>query len=229
MKIIILIILGFFLLTDTRLTFAEEKPMISGTVFIPVVNKKRRTFRGRLYRNRLSSHKKKESSEKKARSPFSDVIVSAHPLSYVFEVDSLPPVNILQINAEFVPRVIPLTPGTEIMFINMDKFFHNVFSITPGSKFNIGRKPTGIIEKRKIEQLGEIKLFCDIHAQMNATVICLSTPYFTRVQANGRYILSDLPEGMYELKIYHPDLSEISEIVELVDGKRIIRNFTLSR
>jgi plastocyanin len=209
--------------------YAQDKQMITGTVFIPAIKKEKRTFRGRLYRNRLSSRQKKHTVAKKVQSTFSDVIVSAHPLSYVYEVDSLPPVNILQVNAEFIPRVIPVTPGTEIRFINRDKFFHNVFSITPGSKFNIGRKPTGIVESRKIEQLGEIKLFCDIHAQMNATVVCINTPYFTRAQANGRYTLSELPEGMYEIKVYHPDLPEKTELVELNSQQKIIKNFTLSR
>jgi plastocyanin len=229
MKQIFLLLISAIILFAPEPNYAQEKQIISGTVFIPAVSNKKRTFRGRLYRNRLSSRQKKHTIAKKVQSSFSDVIVMAIPISYVYKVDSLPPVNVLQINAEFVPRVIPVTPGTEIRFINRDKFFHNVFSITPGSKFNIGRKPTGVIEQRKVEQLGEIKLFCDIHAQMNATILCINTPYFTRAGANGRYSLSELPQGTYELKVYHPDLPNISEIINITAGQKIIKNFTLSR
>jgi plastocyanin len=229
MKRIFLIALCSILFMDINISIAQKPAQISGTVFMPVLSKSPRTFRGRIYRNRLSSAKKNKQKSQALKSSFTDIIVSAHPLSYEFEIDSMPPVKILQSNAEFVPRVIPLTPGTEVQFVNRDNFFHNVFSISPGSRFNIGRKPTGIISQRRIEKLGETKLFCDIHAQMNATIICLNTPYFTRVNAGGQYILSDLPEGTYEIQIYHPDLPEIREIVVVEDDQTIIKNFTLTR
>ena len=208
---------------------AQEKAAVSGTVFIPDISRERRTFRGRIYRNRLSAHDKRKEDIKTVTASFSDVIVSAHPLSYVLAIDSLPPVKILQVNAEFIPRVVALTPGTEVQFINRDNFFHNVFSITPGARFNIGRKPTGEVERRKIDQLGEVKLFCDIHAQMNATILCLDTPYFSRLETSGHYTLSDLPEGNYQIRIYHPDLTGINETIEVKKNQALIKNFTLSR
>jgi hypothetical protein len=229
MKRIFLMALCLILFIDIDISISQEPVQISGTVFMPVLRKSRRTFRGRIYRNRLSSAKKKKQNRQAIKSSFTDIIVSARPLSFVFEIDSLPPVKILQSNAEFFPRVVPVTPGTEVHFVNRDKFFHNVFSISRGSTFNIGRKPTGIIARRRIEKLGETKLFCDIHAQMNATVICLNTPYFTRVNAGGQYTLSDLPEGTYEIQVYHPDLPNITETLAIEDGQKIIKNFTLTR
>jgi plastocyanin len=191
--------------------------------------KERRASRGRMYRNRLSTKKSTKKKSAALKSAFIDVIISAHPVSYVFRVDTLPPVKILQIDAEFVPRVVPITPGTEVQFINRDGFYHNVFSLTPGSRFNIGRKAKGVIVSRRFYNLGEVKLFCDIHAQMNATVICLDTPYFTRVRTDGRYELSGLPEGQYAIRVYHPDLPRVEEIVDIKSGEQITRNFTLSR
>jgi plastocyanin len=229
MKRIFLTALCLILFIDINISISQEPVKISGTVFMPVLSKSRRTFRGRIYRNRLSSAKKKKRISQALKSSFTDIIVSAHPLSYEFEIDSMPPVKILQTNAEFFPRVVPLIPGTEVQFVNRDNFFHNVFSISPGSRFNIGRNPTGIISRRRIEKLGETKLFCDIHAQMNATVICLNTPYFTRVNAGGQYILSDLPEGTYEIQVYHPDLPIIRETVAVENGQTIIKNYTLTR
>ncbi len=229
MRRILLTALCLILFIEIDISISQEPVKISGTVFMPVMSKSRRTFRGRIYRNRLSSAKKKKRNSQALKSSFIDIIVSARPLSYEFELDSLPPVKILQTNAEFFPRVIPVTPGTEVQFVNRDNFFHNVFSISPGSRFNIGRKPTGIITRRRIEKLGETKLFCDIHAQMNATVICLNTPYFTRVNAGGQYVLSDLPEGTYEIQVYHPDLPKIKETIAVKDGQTIVKNFTLTR
>jgi plastocyanin len=229
MKKVILLFLSAIIVLDVDFAIAGDAPEVKGTVFMPVIAKERRTSRGRMYRNRLSSKKKITQKSAALKSAFIDVIISAHPKSYVFEVDTLPPVKILQINAEFVPRVVPITPGTEVQFINRDGFYHNVFSLTPGSRFNIGRKATGVVVSRRFDNLGEIKLFCDIHAQMNATVICLDTPYFTRVKPDGQYELSGLPEGQYEIRVYHPDLPQITETVDIKPGQSITRNFTLTR
>jgi len=229
MKKIGLFVLCVLFLVDIDASNAEDPPEINGTIFMPVMAKERRTSRGRMYRNRLASKKSTKKKSAALKSSFIDVIISAHPLSYVLKVDTLAPVKILQLDAEFVPRVVPITPGTQVQFINRDGFFHNVFSLTPGSRFNIGRKPTGIVESRRFYNLGEIKLFCDIHAQMNATVICLDTPYFTRVGSNGQYELFGIPSGKYEIRIYHPDLPQVSEIVEIKTGDSITKNFTLSR
>jgi hypothetical protein len=116
-----------------------------------------------------------------------------------------------------------------VEFINYDKFYHNVFSVTPGARFNLGRRPTGTVVKHKIERPGEIKLFCDIHAQMNATVLSLDTPYFTRVQPTGTYRVENVPPGNYLVQVYHPDLPDLEEHVTLTTGRTIERNFMLSR
>jgi hypothetical protein len=141
-KIIIYILLAFFM-NPFETLFAQETATITGRILMPVIRKERRTFRGRLYRNRLASSRKSKSKNKVLKTSFIDVIVSAHPLSFRPEVKPLSDVKVLQRNAEFIPRVIPITPGSSVQFVNRDRFFHNVFSITPGAKFNIGRKPTG--------------------------------------------------------------------------------------
>ncbi|MCS6988320.1 MAG: carboxypeptidase-like regulatory domain-containing protein, partial [Chloroherpetonaceae bacterium] len=82
------------------------------------------------------------------------------------------------------------------------------------------------IGERKIEGLGEVKIFCDIHTQMSAVILSLDTPYFTKPDANGRYELKNLPEGRYEIRVYHPDLTPVIERMEL-KGK-VEKNFALS-
>lgn len=227
-KYSILFILLFLLLGELT-PLLSQTGEISGSVFMPVANKERRTFRGRLYRNRLSSKKKVKKSNQTVSSSFVDVIISAHPISFEIQTQPLKNTRIFQKNATFLPRVVPVTPGTIIEFINRDRFFHNVFSISKGSVFNIGRRPTGYVVRKRISKLGEIKLFCDIHAQMNATILCLDTPYFTRVTKNGRFALSNLPEGKYEIQVYHPDFPEISEIIEVYADKQKRINFTITR
>jgi plastocyanin len=202
---------------------------MSGRISMPQIKKEKRTFRGRMYRNRLRSKKKAASKNKTLKSPYIDVVVILRPL--VSKPDIIPMENIrmVQKDANFVPRVLPVTRNTVIDFINFDKFYHNVFSVTPGARFNVGRRPTGTVVRQKIERSGEIKLFCDIHAQMNAVILSLETPYFTRVNPDGTYRLDDLPSEDYLVEVYHPDLPNVEEQITIESGRVSKRNFTLSR
>jgi plastocyanin len=202
---------------------------ISGRISMPQINKEKRTFRGRMYRNRLRSKNKKTDANKTLKSPYIDVVLILRPLVSVPSVSPMENIRMIQKEASFVPRVLPVTRNTVVEFINFDKFYHNVFSVTPGARFNVGRRPTGTVVRQKIERTGEIKLFCDIHAQMNAVILSLETPYFTRVNPDGTYRLDDLPPEEYLVEVYHPDLPNVEEQILIESGKVTRRNFTLSR
>ncbi len=205
---------------------------LSGTITLSASNTTQRLARGQAYRNRLVPEKPTE-SKTMSGSAYADVVVSAHPLSFKPKLQPLTKNRTIdQRDATFIPRVLPVTQGTVVQFINNDPFYHNVFSLTPGNQFNIGRRTRGeVVQKkigeRKIEGLGEVKLFCDIHTQMNAVILSLDTPYFTKPDANGNYSLKDLPEGRYEVRVYHPDLMPVIERMELKGS--VEKDFTLSR
>jgi plastocyanin len=207
---------------------AQETAELSGTIALPVMNvKKKRTFK-RDYRK----SGKKEAVEVKtnvpSRSPYRDVVISAHPQSFKAVVEPLPaPVTVEQYGVAFAPRLVVITVGTILGFINQDDIYHNVFSLTPGAKFNIGRKPTGVVVRKKIEQVGAIQLFCDIHPQMSAVVLILDTPYFTQADQEGKYTLGGLPPGTYEIRVYHPNLSPLSQVIELSPAQQLVRDFLL--
>lgn len=205
---------------------------LSGTITLTVSNTTKRQMRGQAYRNRLAPEKPAE-TQSMSGSAYAEVVVSAHPISFKPKLQPLTKNRTIdQRNATFIPRVLPVTQGTIVQFVNNDPFYHNVFSLTPGNQFNIGRRTRGeVVQKkigeRKIEGLGEVKLFCDIHTQMNAVILSLDTPYFTKPDANGNYILKDLPEGRYEVRVYHPDLTPIVERLEIKGA--IEKDFSLSR
>lgn len=210
---------------------------ITGTVTVPEKSTTRRQFRGSSYRSRGNSGASSSAnSNSEEGSKFKNTIVSAHPLSYSITDDmSGEPVIIEQKDATFLPNVTPVTVGTVVQFVNDDPFFHNVFSLTPGSKFNIGRRQPGDIFSKQIEApkwkvtgIGPITLFCDVHSQMKATILSLDTPYFTRLNEDGTYELSDLPEGDYEIRVYNPSFDIISRTVSLQSDNTTETNFNLA-
>ncbi|MFY0685408.1 MAG: carboxypeptidase-like regulatory domain-containing protein [Balneola sp.] len=208
---------------------------ITGRVIVPVEDIQRRRFRGSSYRNRGNSASTSSESENQENN-IGNTIVSAHPISFSLPNDiSGEAVIIDQKDAVFIPNVTPVTVGTVVQFVNNDPFFHNVFSLTPGSRFNIGRRPTGDVYSKQIEApkwkvtgIGPITLFCDVHSQMKATILSLDTPYFTRLNEDGTYELNDLPEGTYELRVYNPGFELESKEITISSDKNIESNFNLT-
>jgi plastocyanin len=209
---------------------------IKGFVSLPAVQAPTgRRFRGSAYRDRGNTNAPK--TEQDGVNRFVNTIISAHPLS--FEIDDLPTSDSVLINqkdATFFPSVTPVTIGSTVQFVNNDPFFHNVFSLTPGAKFNIGRRPTGDVyskqvtpPKWKVLGLGPIDLFCDIHSDMNAIILSLDTPYFTRLNEDGSYHLKDLPPGTYEIRIYNRNFELLTRKVTVAASEDYDLNFNLAR
>lgn len=243
MKLLSLIcgIILFFLLplqTENREAIAQEASLesasISGTVTLPTSSSSSsRQFRGAAYRNRGNSSASSQNSSDS--NPYINTIVSAHPVS--FSIDNLPTsdsVQIIQKNAVFIPQVTPVTIGSTVQFVNSDSFYHNVFSLTPGARFNIGRRKTGDVYSKevpalewKVSGLGPIDLFCDIHSQMNAIILSLDTPYFTRVNEDGTYTLNNLPEGTYELRGYNRNTELYTQRLSIDENEQHQLNLNL--
>ena len=202
--------------------------IITGTVTLPSVQTVRATARGNLYRSRLSPGLSGTTgTQTTASSAYEDVIVSAHPLTFKPKVEPIQGAKIIQKDATFIPRVLPVTQGTVVEIVNADPFYHNVFTLGQGERFNIGRLPTVDVQTQKISGLGETKLFCDIHTQMNAVIMSYDTPYFVRLQANGTYELKNLPDGTYEVRVYHPNFPMIKERIEIKSGQPARKDFAL--
>jgi len=149
-------------------------------------------------------------------------------------VEPLAPVEIDQQDATFIPQVTPVTAGTTVEFVNSDPFYHNVFSLTPGARFNIGRRPTGVVVEETVPViddpapgLGIVELHCDIHPQMNAFIVSLQTPYFTRANEDGTYRLGDLPPGRYRILAYMPRQDLVRFEVEISEGEQLSRTIDL--
>lgn len=138
------------------------------------------------------------------------------------EVDSaiaVPPARprLAQQGQAFVPRVLAVAVGTEVDFPNMDPIYHNVFSLSPVRRFDLGKYPRGHSKTVKFNHTGLVNVYCDIHSDMAAFVLVLQNHAFAQPGADGTYALPELPAGRYELKVWHPDLSEVTRVVEVVD------------
>ena len=115
----------------------------------------------------------------------------------------------------FVPRVVVVTRGDAVDFPNRDPIYHNVFSLSPTRRFDLGKYRQGRSKTVQFDRAGLVKVYCDIHAEMEAFVLVVPNHAFAQAGADGSFELPDLPPGGYELRAWHPDLSEIVRTVQI--------------
>jgi plastocyanin len=110
---------------------------------------------------------------------------------------------ITQRNKRFSPHIIAVETGSEVDFPNEDPFFHNVFSIFNGKRFDLGLYASGETRPVNFNRAGISYIFCNIHPQMSAVVIALDTPYFAVSDKAGGFAINNVPAGNYRLNVWH--------------------------
>jgi plastocyanin len=108
----------------------------------------------------------------------------------------------------FVPRVIAVPVGGLVDFPNHDPIFHNVFSLSPPRRFDLGKYPRGQSRTVRFDRPGLVNVYCDIHSNMEAFILVVPNRAFARPGPDGAFALPPLPAGRYVLRAWHPDLPE---------------------
>ncbi len=139
---------------------------------------------------------------------------SAHAVVYVYKVagKTFPPptthARMDQIRMQFVPRVLPVVVGTTVDFLNSDAVLHNVF--TPDAcadRFNLGTWPQGQTKSFTFKKECSAALLCKLHPEMEGFVVVVPTPYFAVTGPDGSYVIQDVPDGDYTVKVWYPTLT----------------------
>ena len=65
------------------------------------------------------------------------------------------------------------------------------------------------------ERLGVVEVFCSIHPRMNAVVVVLQNPFFTKPARDGKFALENVPAGTYKLRTYRPGAEPTSVEVKV--------------
>lgn len=125
------------------------------------------------------------------------------------------PQRIVQTKLKFVPRVLAATPGSLVEFENLDRVYHNTFSVSAAKRFDLGKYPPGALDTVVFNRVGVANLHCDIHPDESAFVVVVPNHAFTRPDSLGRFVLPKLPRGQYSVRVWHPRLGEITRAVEM--------------
>jgi len=141
--------------------------------------------------------------------------------------------QLVQKNKSFQPSLLVIPVGGQVEFPNHDPFFHNVFSLFEGKRFDLGLYESGTTRFVQFDKPGVSFIFCNIHEQMSAVVIALATPYYAISDARGDLSISNVPPGRYQLQVFHsavaPDaLRALSHEITVGPADTSIGSLTLS-
>lgn len=127
-----------------------------------------------------------------------------------------------QLNLVFEPHVLPVLVGTTVDFLNSDALLHNVFSPDAcAEKFNLGTWPKGQIRSFTFKKDCVATLLCKVHAEMEAFVVAVPTPYYAVTKADGSFRIADVPDGSYTAKVWHPKLKPASKPVTVTGATEL--------
>ncbi|MCB1053713.1 MAG: hypothetical protein KDC71_24125 [Acidobacteria bacterium] len=153
--------------------------------------------------------------KKGGKKPLSD---HSQALVYVVGPKQAPPpqpVESVQEDKAFVPRVLVVVKGQEVRFLNEDPIQHNVFSREPEQAFDLGHYPAGDYRSVVYENPGFYKVYCNIHQRMIQDIAVLENTYFALTDKAGNFSISNVPEGTYQLKVWHIYGGETEQSVQV--------------
>src|SRR6266550_5263806 len=135
--------------------------------------------------------------------------------------------EIRQRNEDFVPRVVAITVGSTVDFPNDDSIYHNVFSLSRTKTFDLGRFPKGKSRGERFDKAGVVKVFCQIHSHMSATVMVFDHPWFAIPDERGMFDLSGVPPGTHQITAWHERLGDTTLPLRVDPGRPATIDFVL--
>jgi plastocyanin len=103
----------------------------------------------------------------------------------------------------FAPHLLVITRGSTVEFPNRDPWFHNVFSLFNGKRFDLGLYEAGSSRTVHFDREGVSFIFCNIHPEMSAVIVVVGSPYFAVPNKLGEFSLAAVPAGRYTLHVWN--------------------------
>ena len=118
------------------------------------------------------------------------------------------PYTLLQKNRTFMPHLQVIPAGSVVQFPNADPYFHNVFSLYAGKRFDLGLYEAGATKSVTFSRVGVSYIFCNIHPEMSAVVVALSSPLYGIANPENAISIRNVPLGDYTLHVWVEGVAE---------------------
>jgi len=140
--------------------------------------------------------------------------------------------QLVQKNKSFQPHLLVVPVGSLVDFPNRDPFFHNVFSLFEGKRFDLGLYESGASNSVRFDRVGVSFLFCNIHPEMSAVVVAVDSPYYAVSDRGGDIRIPNVPDGKYQMHVWYErsmdeDLKALSKTVSVSASSQDLGTITV--
>lgn len=136
----------------------------------------------------------------------SKIVVWLSPVNAVrpvFASVERPRYRLVQHNKKFEPGLLVVPVGSVVDFPNLDPWFHNVFSLYRGKRFDLGLYQAGSQRSVRFDRIGPSYLFCNIHPEMTGVVLAIDSDLFAISDKNGHYAIAGVAQGKYVMHVWY--------------------------
>lgn len=135
-----------------------------------------------------------------------------------------------QFELVFIPHVLVVLKGTTVDYHNSDDIAHNVFSPdNVADKMNLGTWLSGEVRPYTFNKPGAAAMLCNVHPEMEAYVVVVQNPYFSKTDREGNYEIKNVPPGEYTLKVWNKKFRAKGKKITIKSGEALTVDFKLKR
>ena len=127
----------------------------------------------------------------------------------------------------FQPRVIAVPRDAAVDFPNVDPIFHNVFSVSPGNRFDLGLYRSGTSKPNVFHETGLVRVYCNIHPQMVGFVMVVDSSFVAVTGKDGAFRFEGVPPGTWTVRAWNEESGEASSPARVRAGADAAVAFTL--
>ena len=133
------------------------------------------------------------------------------------------------VKCRFSPHVQAASIGQFVLLRNSDPILHTAHASfgKEQPQFNVGLYP-GRVSRKPLIAAGLVKIRCEVHPWMAAYIVVTDHPYYSISDIYGEYELSEVPPGVYQLKVWHESLGTQEKRIEVKSGATQQIDFTLT-
>jgi len=137
------------------------------------------------------------------------------------------PATLDQKGCQYVPHVMGIMVGQPYKILNSDGILHNVHALPKINKAFNKPMPATVKEATvtfdKPEAVFQIK--CDVHPWMSAYVGAFTHPFYSVTSTDGKFNISGLDPGTYEITAWHERLGTQTASVTVSGSDTKTQNF----
>lgn len=130
-----------------------------------------------------------------------------------------PDPQVMNAGCRFVPRVQLARPGAPTKTSSTDPLLHTTNAQQDGGRtlFNVGLPVPNLAVTRPLNGAGLVRLTCNTHTWMRGYIL-VTDEMAVVTGADGRFQLSGVPPGTYELRVWHEMLKSTPIKVTVAAG-----------